>query len=226
MSDLWSIEPGIDSRPRGAAERRYWRRRGGQAMAGCFTAFRANVPQFYADVNRTECMTKDVDLQDLFETLRVYLGSLYVNDFNRFGRTWQVIVQADAPFRRAVDGHPAPEGPQHQRHDGPGGGAGQLPREARSADPDAVQHVSLPPRSTATSTWRPESARGRRSTSWRTWPRTRRGAAAVDDLRVDRARLPRAAGGKHRDDDLRLRRGRWCSSCWRRSTRAGRCRWR
>ncbi len=44
-------------------------------------------------------MTKEVDLQDMFETLRVYLGSLYVNDFNRFGRTWQVIVQADAPFR-------------------------------------------------------------------------------------------------------------------------------
>ncbi len=41
-------------------------------------------------------MTKEVALQDLFDTLRIYLGSLYVNDFNRFGRTWQVIVQADA----------------------------------------------------------------------------------------------------------------------------------
>ena len=52
-------------------------------------------------------MAKDVDLQDLFETLRVYLGSLYVNDFNRFGRTWQVIVQAEAPYRRRGGGHPA-----------------------------------------------------------------------------------------------------------------------
>jgi multidrug efflux pump len=72
------------------------------AMVGCFTAFRANVPQFYADVNRTESMAKEVDLQDLFETLRVYLGSLYVNDFNRFGRTWQVIVQGEASYRRNV----------------------------------------------------------------------------------------------------------------------------
>jgi multidrug efflux pump len=72
-------------------------------MVGCFTAFRANVPQYYADVNRFEVMAKEVDLQDLFETLRVYLGSLYVNDFNRFGRTWQVIVQADASYRSKVE---------------------------------------------------------------------------------------------------------------------------
>ncbi len=77
-------------------------RGGRKAMVGCFTAFRANVPQLYADVNRAECMVKDVDLQDLFETLRVYLGSLYVNDFNRFGRTWQVIVQADQEYRKKV----------------------------------------------------------------------------------------------------------------------------
>ena len=50
------------------------------------------------------CIASQVSLQDLFDTLRIYLGSLYVNDFNRFGRTWQVIVQADAPFReRAQD---------------------------------------------------------------------------------------------------------------------------
>ena len=48
-------------------------------------------------------MTKDVRLQDLFDTLRIYLGSLYVNDFNRFGRTWQVIVQADPRFRNTIE---------------------------------------------------------------------------------------------------------------------------
>jgi len=67
---------------------------------GLVSAFRANVPQLYADVNRAMCISSQVSLQDLFDTLRIYLGSLYVNDFNRFGRTWQVIVQADAPFRR------------------------------------------------------------------------------------------------------------------------------
>jgi multidrug efflux pump subunit AcrB len=65
--------------------------------------FRANVPQFYVDVNRAEVMVKDVTLQDLFDTLRIYLGSLYVNDFNRFGRTWQVIVQADPKFRNTIE---------------------------------------------------------------------------------------------------------------------------
>ena len=48
-----------------------------------------------------------VPLADVFETLQIYLGSLYVNDFNRFGRTYQVIVQADAPFRIAGRGHHA-----------------------------------------------------------------------------------------------------------------------
>ena len=65
--------------------------------------FRANVPQYFVNVNRSECVTKDVRLPDLFDTLRIYLGSLYVNDFNRFGRTWQVIVQADPKFRNNVD---------------------------------------------------------------------------------------------------------------------------
>ena len=78
-------------------------RRGVPALVGNTSPFRANVPQIYADVNRTECMTKEVDLQDLFETLRVYLGSLYVNDFNRFGRTWQVIVQAESKFRNQAE---------------------------------------------------------------------------------------------------------------------------
>ena len=73
------------------------------ALVGLSSVFRANVPQLFADVNRTECMSKDVALRDLFDTLRVYLGSLYVNDFNRFGRTWQVIVQADAKFRNQIE---------------------------------------------------------------------------------------------------------------------------
>ena len=65
--------------------------------------FRANAPQLYVDVNRAQCMTMGVSLADAFGTLQTYLGSLYVNDFNLFGRTWQVIVQADAKFRSQVD---------------------------------------------------------------------------------------------------------------------------
>jgi multidrug efflux pump len=64
-----------------------------------FSMFRANAPQLYADVDRAKCKNMEVSLQDVFNTLQVYLGSLYVNDFNRFGRTWQVNLQADAAFR-------------------------------------------------------------------------------------------------------------------------------
>ena len=69
------------------------------AFVGLATVFRANVPQLYADINRQEVVQKNVSLQDLFETVRIYLGSIYVNDFNRFGRTWRVIVQAESTFR-------------------------------------------------------------------------------------------------------------------------------
>ncbi len=68
-------------------------------IMGMADGFRANVPQLYADVDRVECKTMGVALSDVFATLQVYLGGFYVNDFNRFGRTWQVNVQADAPFR-------------------------------------------------------------------------------------------------------------------------------
>jgi len=72
-------------------------------LVGLFSVFRANAPQLYVDLNRAQCMTMDVRLADAFNTLQVYLGSMYVNDFNRFGRTWQVVVQADAEFRNQVD---------------------------------------------------------------------------------------------------------------------------
>ena len=68
-------------------------------LVGMTSVFRANVPQFYVDVDRAACLSKEVTLKDLFDTMRIYLGSLYVNDYNQFGRTWQVIVQADPHFR-------------------------------------------------------------------------------------------------------------------------------
>jgi multidrug efflux pump len=72
-------------------------------LKGNTAVFRANVPQIFLDVDRTACMLKGVDLQDAFSTLQVYLGSLYVNDFNLFGRTWQVIAQSEAAFRDRKD---------------------------------------------------------------------------------------------------------------------------
>ncbi len=63
------------------------------------TTFRADVPQLFAQVDRTKAKTLGVSLNEVFGTLQAYLGSAYVNDFNRFGRTWQVKVQADHRFR-------------------------------------------------------------------------------------------------------------------------------
>jgi multidrug efflux pump len=69
---------------------------------GTFTAYQSNVPQLDASVNRTKAKEMGLALTDVFDTLQVYLGSAYVNDFNLFGRTYAVYAQADAPFRATV----------------------------------------------------------------------------------------------------------------------------
>jgi multidrug efflux pump len=71
----------------------------GPKLVGLFSVFRANVPQLHIEPDRRQCLNKGVSLGDFGETLRTYQGSLYINDFNLFGRTWQVIMQSDARFR-------------------------------------------------------------------------------------------------------------------------------
>ncbi|MBS0288869.1 MAG: efflux RND transporter permease subunit [Proteobacteria bacterium] len=68
-------------------------------LAGVFSGFQINVPQLYVDVDRTKAKQLGIPISSIFDTMQIYLGSLYVNDFNKFGRTYQVIAQADAPFR-------------------------------------------------------------------------------------------------------------------------------
>ena len=73
-------------------------------LAGLFTSFTVNTPQLDADIDRVKAKAMGVPLANVFETMQINLGSLYVNDFNRFGRTYQVVAQADADFRsRAED---------------------------------------------------------------------------------------------------------------------------
>ena len=72
-------------------------------LAGQFSSFQINVPQLFADVDRDKVKQLGIPLNDLFSTLQIYLGSQYVNDFNKFGRTYQVIAQADAPYRANAD---------------------------------------------------------------------------------------------------------------------------
>ncbi|BFM13186.1 efflux RND transporter permease subunit [Simiduia litorea] len=72
-------------------------------LAAVYSNYKINVPQLYADVDRTKAKQLGLNIKEIFDSLQIYLGSLYVNDFNQFGRTYQVIVQADAPFRDAPD---------------------------------------------------------------------------------------------------------------------------
>ena len=67
------------------------------------SSYQANVPQLDAEVDRDKAKAQGVPLTELFDTLQTYLGSAYVNDFNLFGRTWQVIAQADGSFRDGVE---------------------------------------------------------------------------------------------------------------------------
>ncbi len=68
-----------------------------------FSTYQPNVPQLDLEIARTKAKQQGIALNDLFDTLQIYLGSSYVNDFSRFGRTFQVIAQADAGFRDRVE---------------------------------------------------------------------------------------------------------------------------
>ncbi len=68
-------------------------------LSTLFSTFRASVPQIYINVDRVKAKEQKVAITDVFQALQVYLGGLYINDFNYLGRTWHVMAQADAPFR-------------------------------------------------------------------------------------------------------------------------------
>ena len=71
-------------------------------LKGLFNSSGANTPWLYLDIDRTKCEALGISVADLFNTLQIYFGSYYVNNFNEFGRTWQVNVQADQSFRNSV----------------------------------------------------------------------------------------------------------------------------
>ena len=87
-------------------------------------------------------MLKGVDLQDAFQTLQVYLGSLYVNDFNLFGRTWQVIVQSEAKYRDQKDDINRLRVRNASGTMVPLGAVAAGARDQRAAGADPLQHVS------------------------------------------------------------------------------------
>jgi multidrug efflux pump len=108
-------------------------------LAGLFSGFQINAPQVKANVDRDKAKAEGVSLDRIFETMQVYLGSLYVNDFNRFGRTYQVNAQADTKFRlepedllrlqvRSDDGRMVP--------------LGSFVQLAQTSGPSIVQHYN------------------------------------------------------------------------------------
>ena len=69
------------------------------ALAGVFSSYNVNVPQLFVDLDRTKVQQLGVSVPDVFNAMQTYLGSIYINDFNQFGRTYQVIAQADKEYR-------------------------------------------------------------------------------------------------------------------------------
>lgn len=88
---LKTLQEQTDNLVRKAAER--------PELRGTLSVFNVNAPQLFVNVNRDACLAMGVSMAELFGTLQGYLGSRYINDFSMYGRTWQVVVQADHPWR-------------------------------------------------------------------------------------------------------------------------------
>ena len=157
----------------------------------------------------------------VFETLQVYLGSAYVNDFNYLGRTYQVTAQADAQFRNDIRRHRRSEDAQRQRRDGADRLGRAVPRRHRPLSRAALQPLSRPPRSRAA-----RCPAIRPAMRWRRW-RSSRPSVCPPAFGFEWTDLAYPAAARPATPALaRLRRLGACSSssCWRRSTRAGACR--
>jgi len=73
------------------------------ALSGIFSSYNIDTPQLFANVDRTKAQQLGINISDIFDTMQVYLGSIYINDFNQFGRTYQVVAQADKEYRATAD---------------------------------------------------------------------------------------------------------------------------
>ncbi len=87
----------------GFTSQMFGRAMGSGEFAFLAPVFRSGIPQVYVDVDRTKAKTMNVNLNEIFTSLQVFMGGYYVNDLNLFGRTWQVNIQADEAFRRRVE---------------------------------------------------------------------------------------------------------------------------
>ena len=112
-------------------------------MVGVTTQFRSKVPQLFMDIDRFKTASLGVSLNDVNQTLEIFLGSLYVNSFNEFGRHWQVTVQAAGEFRNRIDGCQFVPSAKQSWSDGAAGHAGATAGDQRAEQRHAVQSVSI-----------------------------------------------------------------------------------
>ncbi len=190
-------------------------------LQGLFNSSRANTPWLYLQIDRTKCVALGVPVSELFNTLQVYLGSYYVNNFNNFGRSWQVNIQADQQFR----GDPSDIGQLQVRNT-----KGDMIRLATLLDVSSTSGPVMVMRynmysSTAitgnpapgTQLWRSDCAHGGGRAARNCRGRWRPTGPNWPTCSSMRAIAPRS-------------RLRWrlssCSWCLRPSMRAGNCRWR
>jgi multidrug efflux pump subunit AcrB len=187
-------------------------------LDGLFTSAKARTPWLYLDIDRTKCMALGVTLSDVFSTLQINLGSYYVNNFNEFGRTWQVNVQAGPTFRGDLSDVLRL---QVRNNRGQMIRLGTLMSIRDTSGPVAIMRYNMYAASAVTGNAAPGTSSGQPSTSCKRsrtarcrspWRRSGRGLPIYS---LKRATRPCSSSRS---------RSRSSSSCWRPSTRAGRCR--
>ena len=190
-------------------------------LEGLFNSSRADTPWLYLDFDRTKCMALGVAVSDVFSTLQVYFGSYYVNNFNEFGRTWQVNVQADRELPRA-----GADILQLQVRNSQGQMVrlGTLMAVRDTSGPVAVMRYNMYAAAAVTGNAAPGTSSGQAIALMQEAGRPR--LAGVDGVGVDRSDA--SCNSRRATRPSSSSRWRWCSCswCWRPSTRAGRCRWR
>ncbi len=188
-------------------------------LANNLTTFRANVPQLWLDVDRVKAKSMNVPLSNIFGTLQTYLGSAYVNDLTLFGRTYRVTAQADAEFRLKPEDIRLLKTRNTSRRDRAARIRFHRAGSQRRGQNYPLQHV--PSR-------RPERPAGARAPARATpWPRSN-GSRRKICRRASPPNGRRLRSSKSSPATARstFSRSAFCSSscCWRRFTRAGRCR--
>src|SRR6516162_6809080 len=187
-------------------------------LSQVFSLFESATPQLYLDIDRTKAQMLGIAAPDVFAALQIFIGSVYVNDFNLFGRTFRVTAQADSPYRiepkDVLTFACAMQAAARCR-------SAPSPRYATSPDPIACRATICTRRPSWTGYPLPATRRARRWRSWKIWQARR--SPTVSAMNGRRSHFSSGAPATRRLSPLCLR---WCScsSSWPRSLKASHCR--